>query len=52
MTQKKHKAKTQKLLAKKSYIPPILSEYGSIAKLTHGGASAALSDHGNNMMRP
>ena len=27
-------------LAKKPYVPPILTEYGSIAKLTHGAGGS------------
>ena len=52
MTQKEQKAKTHKLPPKKSYVSPILSEYGSIAKLSHGGSTSQLSDHGMNSMRP
>ena len=50
MTQKEQKEKTPKPPLKKSYIPPVLSAYGSIAKLSQG-AGSTFSDHGNNMMR-
>ena len=35
---------------KKRYEGPILSEYGSIIKLTEGGPKSTASDHGANMM--
>jgi hypothetical protein len=35
--------------SKKVYMPPTLSEYGSISKLTKSGG-VTLSDHGGNMM--
>jgi hypothetical protein len=36
--------------AKKPYTPPVLTEYGSIGKLTQNGMASVRSDHGNNSM--
>jgi hypothetical protein len=38
-------------ISKKVYTAPKLNEFGSVAKLTLGGATSATSDHGGNMMR-
>ena len=35
---------------KKTYLPPKLQIYGNLVKMTKGGASSTMSDHGNNMM--
>ncbi len=37
---------------RKAYSTPELIEYGSVAKITEGGAASTRSDAGNNLMRP
>lgn len=37
---------------RKKYQSPRLTNHGTVAKLTNGGAPSANSDHGNNSMRP
>ena len=39
---------TEKVRRKKPCNKPMLTEYGEAAKLTYGGASSVVSDHGNN----
>ena len=37
---------------RKKYQSPRLTDHGTVAKLTNGGAPSTNSDHGNNAMRP
>jgi hypothetical protein len=39
-------------ISKKEYTAPNLNEFGSVAKLTRGGAPSTNSDNGSNMMSP
>jgi hypothetical protein len=39
-------------LSKKKYHSPVFTAYGTVAKLTEGGADTTRSDSGNNHMKP
>jgi hypothetical protein len=44
------KSQSELIVPKKSYVPPQLIEYGSVAKLTETTNASIRSDSGNNHM--
>jgi hypothetical protein len=40
----------KEVIAKKVYVAPKLTEYGSVARLTESGPASARSDVGHNVM--
>ena len=50
MSQEEKERDEQIAFPKKIYATPTVSEYGSVSKLTRGGAASVSSDHGANMM--
>ena len=44
------KSQSELLVRQKSYEPPQLTEYGSVAKLTEMNVASVRSDAGNNSM--